>query len=242
MTKNECKNQIISFRSAVGNYEKIILNSDYKLSNDTQAQLITIQQSQLNQTYGKLEKYIIKFTKSENAYVVAFMDYNRQEIFKAIALAIRDLDYISGKLDSITEDEFSDLLITNNKNTTITDKDQYSRNFETRLNILEFLSALFFSVSFTLIFAIITIQGIWFNWPALVRLFVIFFGLTLFIIYFILPVFEITKKAGNNVKDVWDEFVSEFKNKTKLKKLKTIIVILSGIAGVITFVYQFCGK
>lgn len=106
---------------------------------------------------------------------------------------------------------------------------------ETRISILEFSSALFFSFCFTLIFAIIKIQNIWFNWLPIVNYFIIFFGASLFLIYIIFPLIRIFQKLRVGIKGILLEFIYEFKNKTRLSKLKTILAITLAIINIILF-------
>ncbi len=110
MNRTECKNQILNFHSAIDNYERTILNPDYQISPNTQKHLIPIQQSQLNQTYGKLEKYIVKLGKNSVAYSIAFFNGDRSEVLRAIYAVLQDLDYIVGKIDGMSEEEFENLL------------------------------------------------------------------------------------------------------------------------------------
>ncbi len=109
MNRTECKNQILNFRSAISNYERTILNPDYQISQDTQKHLIPIQQSQLNQVYGKLEKYVVKLGKNSVAYSIAFFNGDRSEVLRAISAVLQDLDYIIGKIEGISEEEFENL-------------------------------------------------------------------------------------------------------------------------------------
>ena len=73
--------------------------------------LIPVLQSQLNHQFGKLEKYIKTLTKAERAYGTAFVSGNsHQDKKRAIWLVLQDLDYIVGKLEGMTEEEFEILM------------------------------------------------------------------------------------------------------------------------------------
>lgn len=120
-----------------------------------------------------------------------------------------------------------------------------SQKIDIRISILEFISALLFSVCFTLIFAIIKIQGIWFNFKPVLVYFVVFFSISLSFTYLVLPIVEISKKVGLGVKDIFSEFTMQFKNKNKLGKFTTCFSLVAGIFvlyQIICLICQLIGK
>ena len=117
MKRSACKEAINSFRVAVQNYSETIDNADddsrfYSLEEKIAFHnLIPVLQSQLNQNYGKLEKYTKTLTKAEQVYRTAFVSGNsQQDKKKAIWSVLQDLDYMVGKLDVMSDEEFSILL------------------------------------------------------------------------------------------------------------------------------------
>ena len=172
MTKNELKNQIVQFKISVDNYRRAILNVDYSLSDDARSRLIEIQQSQLNQLYGKLEKYIDKVGGGIGlTYLAAFGNGTYSDTTNTLSSVVQNLDRIIGRLDGMTEKEYADS--TNFKHEmSISDS---SANISIRLGILEFVTPVLFAICFTLIFAMTKILGLTFYWSVLWRYLLFFF-------------------------------------------------------------------
>lgn len=110
MTRSQCKNEIVSFKIAVNNYRRVILNNDIHRSYDDQVRLIEIQRSQLNQKYGKLEKHIDKIGGGIGlTYITAFGDGPNVDVIEATSSVIQNLDRIIGRLDAMSDKEFDTL-------------------------------------------------------------------------------------------------------------------------------------
>lgn len=125
------------------------------------------------------------------------------------------------------------------------DLEKEFRELNKRVTILELCVAIFFSISFTLIYAITKIQHIDFYWKNLIEYFIIFFSVPLYFIYILLPILKTIEKVGLGIKDIFVEFISKYKKSSKLEKTKTIIVMVLAIPGlvqVITWIYKIIEK
>lgn len=112
MTKNECKNEIFSFKVAIDHYRRTVLNNDNPLSWDVRSKIIPMQRSQLNQKYGKLEKYLGKIGGGVGqTYLVALGGGSHVKVISALSAVVQNLDRIIGRLDGMTEEEFADLFM-----------------------------------------------------------------------------------------------------------------------------------
>ncbi len=111
MTKAECKRAIQSFKFVAENYRRTLLNRDNIYSDIAQANLIDTLSSQLNQTYGKFEKYINEFGDGVGvSCITAFGSDEYPKRFKATSFVIQGLDRIIGRLDGMSEKEFEAVL------------------------------------------------------------------------------------------------------------------------------------
>ena len=234
MIKIELKNQIVQFKIATENYRRIILNENGSLSYDVRSRMIELQRSQLNQSYGKLEKYIDKAGGNlVQTYLTAFGDGTYSDTINALSSVVQNLDRIIGQLEVMTDKDYADSF---NVKHDISKSDSAS-NVSMRLGILEFITPVLFAISFTLIFAMTKILGLTFYWSAIWPYLLFFSWIMLSAVYIILPIIEISRKVGINVQDIYGEFVIEFKSKSRLGKFKTVGTIVVGIMGIIPTAY-----
>lgn len=230
MTKNECKNEIFGFKVAVENYRRTMLNNENPLPYDTQYRLLNTLQSQLNQKYGKLEKYIDNIGGGiGQTYLTAFGEGLINDTVGALSSVIQNLDRVIGRLDGMTEKDFTDSFYKKDGK----HAESPTANINIKLSIFEFVTSVLFAICFTLIFATTKIIGLTFYWSALWPYLLIFFGIVFLVTYIVLPVVEISRKVGINVKDIYNEFVLEFRNKSKLGKFKTVAAIILGVIGTV---------
>lgn len=101
-----------------------------------------------------------------------------------------------------------------------------------RVTILEFFVAVFFSLTFTLLYAVIKVMNITLNWFILSYYVMLFFAVILVMIYIILPTAEIIKKFGLNIKKVMLELLSEVKRASRLNQLMAILSIIGLIVSI----------
>ena len=230
MNLADFKKQISAFRVQVNNYRKTVLNSDYSLSRDNQMRLMEIQRALLNQTYGRLEKYIDKIGGGLGpTYLLAFGDGSHSEIANAISSAIQNIDRTIGRLTDMTEKDFADSFRREDE----INETRLPKDTNIKLGVFEFITLVLFAICFTFIFAMTKILGLTFNWSALWPHLLFFFGVVFSITYIILPIVGVSRKVGTDVRDIYNEFVLEFRNKSKLSKFKTVLVIVIGVIGII---------
>lgn len=113
MNRDDFKLQVHIFRAQVENYRRAIL----KVPNDVYGQeyahyetMMNIHRSQINQAYGKIEKYIDKIGGGVGqTYLTAFGDGSINEINSSLSSALQNLDRIIGRLDGMTDKEFEGL-------------------------------------------------------------------------------------------------------------------------------------
>lgn len=117
--------------------------------------------------------------------------------------------------------------------------DNKIKELQKRVSMLEFFLALSFSTCITSLYSLIKLTTTGLNTKFLLQYFIIFSGITLFTIYNVLPTIKIIEKVGSGMKDVWSEFVKEFREKARLGKIKTVFSLLIGISAIIQFILLF---
>ncbi len=135
MNKDECKKTIQEFRGKIESYRKLLLSSrDSIMPNIVRNHgEIDQQKSELNSIYGGLENYIKKLGKNPkindgvwniwfSPYDNAFTSDTLVRIGPSIEATLGDLDYILGKIKSMTKEDWSDLF--EQKVTTKTEKEK----------------------------------------------------------------------------------------------------------------------
>lgn len=123
MTLAELKTAISEFCEKVQSYRDLMLRSRNRSTPriERNEQQIAQMRSDLNAEHGRLEKYIIKFGNDPKmrdgvnphiypVYNNAFSNDILPRVGPSIDLVLQDLNYITGKLNGITEDEFIEAL------------------------------------------------------------------------------------------------------------------------------------
>lgn len=170
---------------------------------------------------------------SDKVREVTFDQYNKDETKKIIVTINLDKNIV--KLDSVAglPEEVIEDLIEKRFGGIRTFSDIRLEKLRLRMSILELLLAVAIAFVFALLYAVIKKIGFQLNWSILFNYFALFFGVIFTIIYILLPLIEVIKKVGGDVKKVAIEIVAEFRNTSKLTKFMYLIAILGFIAGLI---------
>lgn len=128
MNIQECRKELAIFQEAVKEYRSLLLESrNPSIPKIEKNQgVISERRSQLNRMYGQLEAYIIKLGKNPkmndgvwniiySPYSNAFTNDILLRVGPSVDAIINDLDYIFGRLDSMSEEDFSELFISEEK-------------------------------------------------------------------------------------------------------------------------------
>lgn len=197
----------------------------------------TLQTAAFSEWKNSAESLITRVTGRDSSYYANFqkeVKHGHRSHVEAGAGILRALrGEVQDGLYSSKEEESS------GKENTITNgggEDANLSGLRMKLGILEFVVAALFALCFTLIFAMIKILGLEIYWSALWPYLLMFFGLAFSGMYILLPAIQISRKVGPNVKDIYDEFILEFKGKSKLGKMKTLGSIFLGLAAVVSLV------
>lgn len=129
MNYEEFKKDLESFQVAVKVYRSLLLESRNRSipKIEINQELISEQRSNLNRMYGRLDVYISKLGKNPklndgvwniwySPYHNAFTNDVLIRVGSSVDAVINDLDYIFGRLDGMTEKEFTELLGSDKKN------------------------------------------------------------------------------------------------------------------------------
>ena len=122
MNIQECRKELVLFQEAVKEYRSLLLESrNPSIPKIEKNQgVISERRSQLNRMYGQLETYIIKLGKNpkmtDGAWNIIYSPYSNAftndillRVGPSVDTIINDLDYIFGRLDSMSEEDFSEL-------------------------------------------------------------------------------------------------------------------------------------
>ena len=170
--------------------------------------------------------------KEGEVRVVEFDQFTENEIAKVRIKIDLDNKYIKiMTCDGISPLIIEDLVEKKFIGNTISDIEL--EKLQMRVGLLEFISALFFSICFTSIFALSKILNIYYNWYTVSYYFAFFFGLALFLVYVLLPIIQIVKKVGLSCKKIFSEISIEFQRATKLNKLMVFLSVLGIILSII---------
>ena len=114
MKRNEFKKEIESFKIDMIEYQKVICNNEVHRDYNERFSLMEKLCSQLNQKYGKLEKYIDHKQISGGigqTYLKAIGGITDQNAVNAMSDVILNFDRIIGRLDAMSDKEFDALFI-----------------------------------------------------------------------------------------------------------------------------------
>lgn len=113
------------------------------------------------------------------------------------------------------------------------------KDLEERLKTLEFFTVFFFSIMFAITFSFLKEQGILLNINSLIAYFLFYIGLAFLFIYIVIPIVRVVKKVGLSIDEILDEFVKEWKGKSRLNRTKTFFQIVIGIGGLLALINLF---
>ena len=121
MKRNEFKKEIEGFKNEMVEYQKVVCNNEVHRDYNERFSLIEKLCSQLNQKYGKLEKYIDHKQIGGGigqTYLKALGNITDSSAINAMSQVVLNIDRIIGRLDAMSEKEF-DTLFTLQKQETI---------------------------------------------------------------------------------------------------------------------------
>lgn len=121
MKRDEFKKEIEDFKNDMIEYQKVVCNNEVHRDYNERFSLMEKLCSQLNQKYGKLEKYIDhKQISGEigQTYLKALGSITDTNAVNAMSNVVSNIDRIIGRLDAMSDKEF-DILLTLQKQETI---------------------------------------------------------------------------------------------------------------------------
>ena len=107
MTRGECVTQMVLFKTGFVVYRDALANPNYDLDPSVRRTFLESQRSMLNQTYGKLEKYVDIFGRGVS-YIPALGDGFSDDILSSVSSVIQNLDRIIGRLSAISDSDFDE--------------------------------------------------------------------------------------------------------------------------------------
>ena len=132
MKKDEFKKEIESFKADMIEYQEVVCNNEVRRDYKERLSLMEKLCSQLNQKYGKLEKYIDHKQISGGigqTYLMALGSVTDSNAVNAMSDVVLNMDRIIDRLDVMSDKEFDALLISQKKETIYNVKNPHREYF-----------------------------------------------------------------------------------------------------------------